>query len=181
MYKRDLARKREQQAEYRVALEQQRLHEPREVATRLSHHRVWLALRVAKDRNGDDAVAAGKIVATLTDASVVSPLRLTEEQLTRCHEMRQLAKLRAAAAGEEAMKPWRLMLKRRLAKRHAEELDALLSLQAHDAEHPGNEHEHSHETLIEHVLKKYRSEKCGSGYKKKKKKKKKKNQKIKKN
>ena len=27
------------------------------------------------------------------------------------------------------------LLKRRLAKRHAEELDALLSLQAHDAEH----------------------------------------------
>ena len=32
---------------------------------------VWLALRVAKDRNGDDAVAAGKIVATLAATALL--------------------------------------------------------------------------------------------------------------
>jgi GNAT superfamily N-acetyltransferase len=55
-------------------------------------------------------------------------LRVTDEQLTRCHELRQYAQLRGA--NEETTKPWRLAVKRRLLKLHKEELDALLSVQA---------------------------------------------------
>ena len=63
-------------------------------------------------------------------------LLLTEEQCLRVSEMRQLAELRKRGEGDtdEALKPLRLAAKRRLAKKHKEELDALLSIQEHTGE-----------------------------------------------
>ena len=49
-------------------------------------------------------------------------LRITDEQLTRCYELQQYAKLGAASVGGESAKPWRLCLKRRLLKLHQEEV-----------------------------------------------------------
>ena len=54
-------------------------------------------------------------------------LRITEEQLTRCYEIAQYAKL-GKAASEEQLKPWRLVVKRRLLKLNQEELDAALTV-----------------------------------------------------
>ena len=68
-----------------------------------------------------------------------SALRLTEEQCVRVHEMRQLAKLREAGGSvlaEEVIKPFRLLVKKRLAKKHKEELDAMLSLHAREENEP---------------------------------------------
>lgn len=60
-------------------------------------------------------------------------LLITDEQCVRCHELQQYRMLRAEleAAGaddEAATKPFRLMIKRRLNKRHQEELDSVLSI-----------------------------------------------------
>ena len=63
-------------------------------------------------------------------ASARAALRLTDEQLTRCYEMQQYAKIGKAKAGDDASKPWRLGIKRRLLKLHQEELDAVLSVKA---------------------------------------------------
>lgn len=61
-------------------------------------------------------------------------LLITDEQCARVHEMRQYAVARGAGGAEadpdgEPMKPWRLLVKRRLAKQHKEELDATISIQ----------------------------------------------------
>ena len=50
-------------------------------------------------------------------------LLLTDDQMARCHEMRQLGMLQTggeAPADDEAVKPFRLAVKRRLSKRHRE-------------------------------------------------------------
>jgi hypothetical protein len=67
-------------------------------------------------------------------------LRITDEQLLRCYEAQQYALLQpqlAAAASDaerEALaKPWRLDVKRRLNKKHREELDAIM-MQVQQAE-----------------------------------------------
>jgi GNAT superfamily N-acetyltransferase len=72
-------------------------------------------------------------------AAARDSLLITEEQLTRSHEMQQYVQVRAemqqCASGEDkdaAMKPWRLLVKRRLLKLHQEDLDAPLSV--HDRE-----------------------------------------------
>jgi hypothetical protein len=44
--------------------------------------------------------------------------------------MQQYAKIGKAKAGDDASKPWRLGIKRRLLKLHQEELDAVLSVKA---------------------------------------------------
>lgn len=49
----------------------------------------------------------------------------TREQLTRCYEAQQWAKLQADGADEEMVKPFRLSVKRRLNSKHQEELGTL--------------------------------------------------------
>lgn len=60
-------------------------------------------------------------------------LRITEDQCCRVFEMRQLAHLRQVSddAAEDALKPLRLAVKRRLAQKHKEDLDAALSTLEH--------------------------------------------------
>ena len=78
-------------------------------------------------------------------AAARAALRLTEEQLTRCHEMQQYQMVKSAPAvagdADAHVKPWRLLVKRRLLKLHKEELDALLSVQAKEAKDAAKEAE----------------------------------------
>ena len=69
--------------------------------------------------------------------SASKALLITDEQLVRCHEVQQLRMVRKqlaaaddAAAKEAVLKPFRLHVKKRLNKKHKEELDALLSVVA---------------------------------------------------
>ena len=52
-------------------------------------------------------------------------LMLTDEQAARSYELRQFIQLRPQLL-EAEVKPWRLQVKRRLNKKHKEELDGLL-------------------------------------------------------
>ena len=76
----------------------------------------------------------------LAEARKVLPV--TDDQLHRCYELQQylmlqdqLAQLRAKGGPDDEQeavtKPFRLAIKKRLNKMHKEELDALLSIQAH--------------------------------------------------
>jgi GNAT superfamily N-acetyltransferase len=87
-------------------------------------------------------------------AAARSALRITDEQMQRCYELQQyrLLKQKLAVVGglqqgneparldEDAIKPFRLLLKKRLNKKHKEELDALLSVQGkQEAEESGDQ------------------------------------------
>ena len=64
-------------------------------------------------------------------------LKLTEEQMARVSEMRTLQTLRASgktSADDSEMKSFRLLVKKRLSRKHKEELDAMLSLQKRQKE-----------------------------------------------
>ena len=64
-------------------------------------------------------------------------LKLTEEQMARVSEMRTLQTLRSSgktSADDSEMKSFRLLVKKRLSRKHKEELDAMLSLQKRQKE-----------------------------------------------
>ena len=94
--------------------------------------------RLLRDRvDYRNCIAAGLMAPTATDGvappaellSIArSALRITEDQLTRCYELQQYAKIGKQAVGTEGAKAWRLCIKRRLLKLHQEELDAVLSV-----------------------------------------------------
>ena len=94
--------------------------------------------RLLRDRvDYRNCIAAGLMVPKATDgvappAELLSiarnALRITEEQLTRCYELQQYAKIGKQAVGAEGAKAWRLCIKRRLLKLHQEELVAVLSV-----------------------------------------------------
>lgn len=63
-------------------------------------------------------------------ANARAALRITEEQISRCHEMRAWLALQVGPISEATMTTFRLGIKRRLNKKYQEELDEILAVGA---------------------------------------------------